>query len=261
MFGDHVQINVLGKLEVGPVARVPAPDSGLKITATKLRQVLVLLAVHAGTTVRTDQLIDELWPSSPPQTVRTIVQTYVYQLRKLFARSFRAPDGKDLLSTDPDGYVLSVPRENIDLFQFQTLVDDGRGALREQRFGCAAEMLRSSLELWRGPIPADVTSGPRLRGLSVFLEEQRLEAVSLRIEADLASDRHLDVVGELRSLVATHPLHEVFHLRLMQALHGSGRRGEALYVYRELRSTLNKELGLEPSPEVRKVHQEILVGR
>ncbi|MCE7003232.1 AfsR/SARP family transcriptional regulator [Kibdelosporangium philippinense] len=257
MLAKDVQVNVLGKLEVAPLA---AADPHVTITATKPRQVLVLLAVNAGAAVRTDQLIDELWPSGPPQTVRTIVQTYIYQLRKLFEGNFSSPEGRDLLTTAPDGYVLSVPRENIDLYRFQHLIEDGRAALRDKRFSCAAGMLRECLELWRGPVPADVTSGPRLRGLSVFLEEQRLEAVSLRIEADLAIDRHLEVVGELRSLVATYPLHEVFHLRLMQALHGSGRRGEALYVYRQLRSTLNKELGLEPSREVNRVHQEILVG-
>jgi DNA-binding SARP family transcriptional activator len=260
MLDAPVHINLLGKLEIVPMARASATESHLRITATKLRQVLVLLAANAGTTMRTDQLIDELWPAGPPQSVRTIVQTYIYQLRKLFVRSSQSPEARHLLATDPDGYMLSVPREHIDLFRFQNLIEDGRNALRENRYGCGAEMLRECLELWRGSMPADVTTGPRLRGLSAFLEEQRLEAISLRIDADLASHRHVEVIGELRSLVAIHPLHEVFHLRLMQALHGSGRRGEALGVYRDLRSTLNKELGLEPSSEVRKVHHEILVG-
>lgn len=258
MLHEHIQINVLGQLEVKSVPQAPGPHPRLTITATKLRQVLVLLAVNAGTTVRTEQLIDELWPSGPPQSVRTGLQTYVYQLRKLFAHGFRSAMGKNVLTTDPGGYMLAVPRDNIDLFRFQNLVEEGRSALRRNRFDSAAATLGDALNLWRASIPTDVTAGPSLRGLAVYLDEQRLEAISLRIEADLARGRHVEVIGELRLLVAAHPLHEIFHLRLMQALHGSGRRGEALVAYRQLRNTLNKELGLEPSPEVRNTHQEIL---
>lgn len=100
--------------------------------------------------------------------------------------------------------------------------------------------------------------GPSLQGLSVYLEEQRLEAVSARIEADLADNRHGELVGELRLLVSDHRLHESFHVRLMQALHRSGRRGEALTAYHQLRGILEQDLGLEPSVEARQLQQEIL---
>jgi DNA-binding SARP family transcriptional activator len=146
------------------------------------------------------------------------------------------------------------------VFTFQRLLEQGRSSLDQGEPAVAAEQLRASLELWRGPLPADIVHGPFLQGLSVFLEEQRLEAVSLRIEADLANNRHRELVGELRALVATHHLHESFHVRLMQALHRSGRRSEALNVYHQLRRVLDEELGLEPSPEARRIHQEILVS-
>jgi DNA-binding SARP family transcriptional activator len=100
--------------------------------------------------------------------------------------------------------------------------------------------------------------GPNLHGLSVYLEEQRLEAVTARIEADMANNRHGEIVGELRRLVSVHRLHESFHIRLMQALHRSGRRGEALAVYHQLRGILDQELGLEPSSEAQQLQQEIL---
>ncbi|MFF3542112.1 BTAD domain-containing putative transcriptional regulator [Streptomyces platensis] len=250
MTGERVQIKLLGTLEV---SRIP------EMTAAKLRQVLALLAVNANTMVTTEQLIDELWPFSPPSTVKTVVQTYVYQLRKLFSDAFEDSQGSELLLTRPGGYVLAIPRENVDIFQFHDLVVRGREALRRGEAVRAADLLRESLSLWRGPALADVTSGPSLRGISVYLEEQHLEAVSLRIEADLANNRHREIIGELRLLVATHHLHEDFHILLMQALHGSGRRGEALNVYSELRSILDEELGLEPSPEAKEFQREILV--
>ncbi|MCX5339138.1 AfsR/SARP family transcriptional regulator [Streptomyces atratus] len=233
----------------------------MKITATKLRQVLALLAVNAGSTVGVERMIDELWPDGPPNTVKTIVQTYVHQLRKLFDRSFQSARGAELLVTRPDGYVLAVPSDNVDVFRFQSLLDRSRNELRRKQPTRAAELLREALRLCRGPIAADITSGPTLYGLSVLLEELRLEAVSLRIEADLADNRHREIVGELRSLVATHRLHESFYIKLMEALHRSGRRGEALTVYRDLRCILDDELGLKPSSEARKLQHEILVSK
>jgi len=232
----------------------------LNITAAKLRQVLVLLAASADSVVSTEKIINELWPYGPPRTVNTIVQTYIYHLRKLFSNSIESTNGTELLITRPGGYVLAVPRDNIDIFQFQSLMERGRGALRHSQAGSAADLLRQSLDLWRGPVPADLSCGPSLNALAVYLDELRLEALALRIEADLASNRHREVIGELRSLVATHHLHELFHIQLMEALHRSGRRGEALAAYRQLRCILDDELGLEPSREAQKVQQEILVS-
>jgi DNA-binding SARP family transcriptional activator len=257
MLREQIRIGLLGTLEVRRTSRL-GQERLVQITAAKLRQVLAVLAANANATVSTDQLIDELWPNDPPSTVKTIVQTYVYKLRKLFGEASRSPNGTTLLTTRPGGYLLTVPRENVDIFQFQELMGRGRAALRHGKPGHAAELLRDSLELWRGIVLADVNMGPILQGLSVCLEEQRLEAVSARIEADLANNRHGEVVGELRSLVATHRLHESFHIRLMQALHRSGRRGEALTVYHQLRSILHQDLGLEPSIEARQLQHEIL---
>ncbi|MFJ9153334.1 BTAD domain-containing putative transcriptional regulator [Streptomyces sp. NPDC102270] len=259
MIGDHIRISLLGPLEINHNPRRENAGS-LQVTAIKLRQVLSMLAVNADTVVSTEQLIDELWPYGPPRTVKTIVQTYVYQLRKLFSSGLPASPDESLLVTRPGGYLLAVPRQNVDTFEFQRLVEAGRSALTAGQGDCAARHLREALSLWRGPLPTDIVQGPFLHGLAALLEEQRLEAVSLRIEADLANNRHREIVGELRSLVATHQLHESFHVRLMQALHRCGRRGEALTAYHQLRRILDDELGLEPSPEAKRLHHEILAS-
>jgi SARP family transcriptional regulator, regulator of embCAB operon len=258
MIGDQVRIGLLGTLEVNHPFAATRGGRGVPITAAKPRQVLAMLAANANTMVSMDQLIDELWPSTPPRTVKTTVQTYVYQLRKLFGEASRSGVGTTVLTTRPGGYVLTVPREKVDIFEFQNLVERGRAALRLGEPAHAAELLRESLALWRGPVLADVTVGPNLEGLSVYLEEERLEAISARIEADLADNRHGELVGELRRLVASHRLHESFYVRLMQALHRCGRRGEALRVYEQLRVVLDQDLGLEPSSEAQQLQQEIL---
>ncbi|MEV4517965.1 AfsR/SARP family transcriptional regulator [Dactylosporangium sp. NPDC049525] len=258
MLREQVRISLLGTLEVNDASALTPGRRPVQITAAKPRQVLAMLAANADTMVSMDQLIDELWPDSPPSTVKTIVQTYVYQLRKLFGEASRSKNGTGLLTTRPGGYMLTVPRDKVDIFQFQHLMGRGRTALRMGDPARAAELLRQSLALWRGPVLADVNLGPNLEGLSVYLEEQRLEAISERIEADLANNRHGELVGELRRLVSTHRLHESFYIRLMEALHRCGRRGEALTVYQHLRGVLDQELGLEPSFEAQRLQQEIL---
>jgi SARP family transcriptional regulator, regulator of embCAB operon len=261
MPGKRVRINLLGPLEVNYAPRIAGAEPQLRITAAKLRQVLAMLAANANSLVSTERLIDELWPYSPPSTVKTIVQTYVYQLRKLFCTSLETSHGAEVLETRPGGYVLAVPPDNVDIFRFQRLTKCGRNALDRGDATSAAGVLSESLTLWRGPVPPDIASGPFLRGLSTYLEEQRLEALLLRIEADMANNRHREIVGELRSLVTTHRLNESLHIRLMQALHRSGRRGEALAAYSQLRHILDDELGLEPSLEAQKIQHEILVSR
>jgi DNA-binding SARP family transcriptional activator len=249
-----MQFNLMGTLEVVENGQTLTP------TAAKPRQVLAMLAVNASTMVSAEQLIDELWPDGPPTSAKTTVQTYVYQLRKLLDPSFGPSRGKKVLLTRPAGYVLAVSRDDVDIFQFQHLMECGRNVLRRGHASRAGELLRESLSLWRGPMLVDVARGPRLEGHTVYLEEQRMEALSLRIEADLETRRHREIVGELRLLVTTHRLHEWLHVRLMQALHRSGRRGEALDVYRQLCRLLDDELGLEPSSDAKQLQRQILVS-
>jgi SARP family transcriptional regulator, regulator of embCAB operon len=255
---EEIWINLLGTFEVSQATGITMSRRPVQITAAKLRQVLAMLAVNANSLVSTDQLIDELWPDGPPATVKTIVQTYIYQLRKQFSRTSPSPRATALVATRPGGYMLTLPYDNVDIFRFERLLGRGRTALRDTQPTRAADLLGEALTLWRGPVLADVTCGPILSPMTVYLEEQRLEAISLRIDADLANNRHSEVVGELRRLVASHQLHESFYIRLMQALHQSGRRGEALTVYQQLRRMLDQDLGLEPSPEAQQVQREIL---
>lgn len=144
---EQIRIGLLGTLEVSHIFGPPQERCSLQITAAKLRQVLAMLAANANTMVSTEQLIDELWPNNPPSTVKTIVQTYVYQLRKLFGETPRSPSGTTLLTTRPGGYLLTVAQDKIDVFQFQQLMGRGRTALHLGKPGPAAELLRESLAL------------------------------------------------------------------------------------------------------------------
>lgn len=246
------EFKVLGGLEIVSGNRLCAP------TAPKLRQVLALLLLCANQMVHVDHLIEELWGEDPPKSAMTQAQTYIYQLRKVIARENLEQPGRELLLTKPPGYLLRVEPEQVDAFVFQRLVWQGRQHLDNGEAEGAARVLRQAIDLWTGPALADVTPGRILRAHIVPLEEQRLRALELRIQADLRLGLHREMIGELRSLVARHPLDEWFHGQLITALNRSGRRGDALQAYHNLRTILTHELGLEPSPELQRLQQEAL---
>jgi class 3 adenylate cyclase len=139
---------------------------------------------------------------------------------------------------------LRVPAESLDLLRFEELTAAGRFA--------------EALALWRGPAMADVAELPGLRPEAERLEELRLRALEERIEADIAAGRQAEVVGELRALVAEQPLRERLRGLLMFALYRSGRQAEALAVYQDTRRTLNEQLGIEPSADLKQLEREIL---
>ncbi|WP_246076640.1 AfsR/SARP family transcriptional regulator [Amycolatopsis cihanbeyliensis] len=242
---------------LGPV-EVVVGSSDLTPTAPKLLQLLAMVVLRAGKQVQTDAIVEELWPGAPPQSARTTVQTYVYQLRRIFESGGLADRGEDVLVTKATGYMLRVDPEQIDMFVFQRLCQEGREALRRHRYAETADLFRSGLSLWSGPPLENVKCGARLAAFSVDLKEQRRYARYLRIEAEIEVGMYRELVGELRSLIATDPLDEELHGQLIRVLDRSGRRSDALDAYRNLRITLNEELGLDPCADVQQLHHDLL---
>ncbi len=247
-----VRFKTLGTFEVLKGDKVCTP------TAPKVRQVLALLLMHANFVVPTETIIQELWGDRPPSSAVTTAQTYIYQLRKIIENQNLARPGEELLVTKAPGYVLRIEPGQLDAEEFSKLVNESRGLLDRGAVGQAAGRLRDALNLWTGQALSNVPLGSRLEAYAVQLEEQRLRALELRIEAELQLGHHRELIGELQSLVKAHPFNEWFHARLMWTLSKSGRRNEALEVYRNLRDVLARELGLEPSQELQRLHHEVL---
>jgi DNA-binding SARP family transcriptional activator len=248
--GVEMDFSVLGPMEV------TAGSSDVTPTAPKLRQVLAILLLRRNGLVQTGEFIDELWGQHPPRSAMSTLQTYVYKLRR---QLFERPgDDDERLTTKPSGYILRIGSNDLDLGRFEARAEEGYLALESGEPQRAAMLLSSALSLWRGPALADVVTGDLLGAYATRLEESRMRALEQRMEADLRLSRHRWVIGELRMLTTTYPLHEGFHAKLMLAMYRSGRRYEALNVYRRLREVLIEELGLEPSPELARLHQALL---
>jgi len=216
----------------------------------KRRALLAVLLLDANSVVSGDRLIDALWGDSPPETARNTIQVYISQLRKLLPES--------ALETAPPGYRLVIEPDNVDLFEFIRLSEEGRTALGAGDAAGGADTLRAALALWRGAPLADLAWEPFAQAEIVRLEELRLAALEDRIDADLALGRHGQLIGELEQLVAEHPLKERLRAQLMLALYRSGRQADALAVYQRARRTLVDELGIEPSDSLKQLELAIL---
>ena len=238
-----MDFRLLGPLEVLR-DQVPVP-----IAAGKQRALLAILLLNANRTVARDRIVDELWGDDAPDSAQKMVQIHVSQVRKALPES--------RLHTRHPGYVIEVGDDELDLARFERAVADGGRALAQGDPANATERLSEALALWRGAALAEF-SEPFARHEGARLEELRLAAVELRIEAELALGRPRDVVGELETLIAQHPLRERHRSQHMLALYRTGRHAEALASYQTFRRTLSDELAIEPSASLRELERLML---
>jgi SARP family transcriptional regulator, regulator of embCAB operon len=249
-----VEIRVLGPLEVrySGVAIVPS--------AAKPRTVLALLAVHANTVVPVDALVAELWGKDRPRSAKTVIQTYIMHLRKLVDSLLPGGVGKQVVATRPGGYVLDSAGTSVDMWHFDESAAAGHRAREAGELTEASQHFADALRWWQGRPLLDIQTGDALTFQVKRLEETWLNVLDRKIEVDLRLGRHHELLGELTALVARHPTHEGLCAHLMLALYRSGRRPEALDVYRQLHTRMVEQQALEPSPALRRLHRSMLVS-
>lgn len=241
---DHAAIR-FGVL--GPV-QVVAGDEPVALGGPGVRGVLAMLLLRPNEVVPVEDILGGLWGDDPPLTARTIVQNYVSRLR----RQLRLvdPTGSVWIDTRLPGYQLIVDEELIDVTQATILLARSRHEHPVRR----AEMLRAALDLWRGPVLADVS--PRITAPQ--LDSLRLAILEARIEADLELGRHAELVGELSTFAEAYPFRERMIAHLVLALYRTGRRADALEAYQRFARRAADDLGIDPGPALRELHERVL---
>jgi DNA-binding SARP family transcriptional activator len=247
-----LEFRILGPLEVVGEA------GALRLGGPKRRGVLAILLLNANRVVPIDRLADDLYGDATPASAVTQLQGHVSQLRKLLDPDRPAGAPGSLLETREPGYLIKVAPEQIDLQRFERQTEDALRALARGDAADAAASLRRALDLWRGPALADLADEPFAQPAIARLEELRLAALEQRIEAELALGRHLELVGELETLVSEYPFREGLRGQLMLALYRSGRQTDALAAYREARRALVESFGVEPTPTLQELERAIL---
>ncbi|MCM9082430.1 AfsR/SARP family transcriptional regulator [Streptomyces spororaveus] len=252
-----MEIKVLGPLTAEACGRSVVP------TAAKPRQILSLLAVHANQVLPVPTLMEEIWGHALPRSALTTLQTYILQLRRKLVAAYgvsSAEISRDVLVTRHGGYLLQIQPGAVDVHEYDRLAAAGREAFDHGDDESASLYLSQAIDLWQGPALVDVRTGPILEIELARLEESRLSTLERRIEAELRLGKDAILLAELSELTARHPLHEGLHAQRMVALYRSGRPWQALEVFQRLRARLVDELGLEPSPRVKRLQQAVLCG-
>ena len=226
----------------------------LLLGGEKQRRLLAHLALHAGTSVPVQALLESVWDEDPPASAIGTVQAYVSRLRALLSR-----DRSDRVITAVGGsYLLDVDPDAVDALRFVRLVREGQQHLAHGRHQRASTVLREALDLWDGPFLCGTGSSGALLEIQRRVDAARENALEARIDAELALGRHADLLPQLRERLAGRPLREAPYRQLMAALDQCGRQAEALAVYAQARRVLIEELGVEPGHDLRRLHERLL---
>lgn len=234
---------------LGPV-RIRGAGGPVTLTRRQEIAVLGLLALHAGTAVRTTALIDLLWPDDPPRTATKTLQGYVKRVRQPLGES-----GIALTHSTPAGYLLQLSPAQVDGVHFEALVAAARTVRDDDE---RVRRLDEALALWRG----EPFAGCDLDGLRPFREwlvQLRSGARLERAAADVRRGITADSLGALRSLVTQEPTNERLWLHLAAALYLSGNPVGALTTVAQARRELEEQVGATPGPELLELEHRITV--
>lgn len=251
-----MMVNLLGPLEAEVCGRSIVPS------ARKPRKVLALLTANMNSITPISVIMRELWGDHSPASASTTMQTYVLQLRKLIAAACGndAQCAKAVLATAAGGYAIRGPAESLDQNRFERLAHEGNRRLRVGDDAQAASLFRQALGLWRGEGLLDVELGMPLQAHVIRLEELRIHVLEQCIDAELRLGAHRSLLSELASLTREHRYNETLRTQFMLALYRSSRCADALEIYRQFRTVMIEEIGMEPSARMYQLHQAILVA-
>ncbi|MER0479491.1 BTAD domain-containing putative transcriptional regulator [Streptomyces sp. Edi2] len=224
------------------------PDgTPVAIGGPRLRALLAALALRPGRALSPDVLISDIWGLDPPADAAGALQALVGRLRRAL--------GHAAVASADGGYRLCAEPDAVDLHRFERLAAEGGRALTAADPAGAAALLDDALALWRGPALADL---PDAGAEASRAERRRLDAQRTRLAADLALGRADRALPTLHALCQDHPLDEPLQALRLRALRAAGRTAEALAAYEEIRTGLADRLGVDPGPELRALHAELL---
>jgi SARP family transcriptional regulator, regulator of embCAB operon len=245
-----LQFGVLGPLQLN-AGGTPVP-----LGAPKQRAVLAMLVINRNRPVSVESLINAVWNQSPVPAARTSIHSYVSNLRRLLGGAGYDPN--EVLASAPPGYQLSVADADCDLGRFITEKTAGVHAAAAGRFEDASSYLSAALAEWRGPVLDDLAEFAFVDTFATALTEVKVVTQTALAEAEIACGRAEHVIARLEALIAEHPFRERLWAQLITAYYVAERQSDALNAYRRLKANLAEELGIDPGPTVRALHERIL---
>ena len=233
-----------------------AGSAVVPLGAPKQRAVLAVLMMNRNRAVSVDALIDAVWGESPVPAARTSIHSYVSNLRRLLSGASRDPNG--VLASVPPGYQLNVADADCDIGRFVIEKDAGVRAAAAGRFEDASTYLAAALAQWRGPFLDDLREFAFVDTFGTALAEVRVSVQTAHAEAEIACGRADAIIPRLEVLSAEHPFRERLWAQLITAYYVAERQSDALNAYRRLKTNLAENLGIDPGPTIRSLHEQIL---
>ena len=224
-------------------------DTPAELGSTKQRRLLALLLMRANRMVSVSELIDAVWPESPPRTARKNLQVYVCGLRKLLPGRIRY---------DANGYVFTSGSAELDVHRFEELTATGRRAARNGEATASADLLGSAVRLWRGKPAAGLWEPGEIPGDAARLWDRFVAAYEDWIDATISVGLHIEALENLDAMADSIDFSERLTISRMRALSLCGRTIEALAFYEAKRQYLAREYGIEPSPVLQAMHIDLL---
>ncbi|MET0474334.1 MAG: BTAD domain-containing putative transcriptional regulator [Mycobacterium sp.] len=240
---------------LGPL-QMTANGAPLPLGTPKQRAVLAMLVMSRNRPVSSESLVNAAWEQFPPPEPKASLHSYVSNLRKLVAGA--GLDAKAVLASAPPGYRLTVGDGECDIGRFVTHKTAGVQAAAAGQFEQASRHLTDALAQWRGSVLDDLRDFEFTSPFAAALVEDKVVAYTARAEAEIACNRGYSVIGELETLVGEYPYREPLWTQLITAYYLAERQSDALNAYRRLKSTLADDLGIDPGPSVRALHERIL---
>ncbi|MCW2626533.1 BTAD domain-containing putative transcriptional regulator [Mycobacterium sp.] len=243
--------NKIGFGVLGPLL-MTVDGAPVALGTPKQRAVLAVLVMNRNRPVGIDALITAAWEQWPPPEARASLHSYISNLRRLL------DDARPMLTNAPPGYRLTVGDTTCDIGRFVLEKTAGVQAAAAGRFEQASDHLTTALAEWRGPVLEDLRDFQFVDAFATALTEDKVVAHTARAEAEIACGRGYAVIGELESLTVEHPYREPLWAQLIIAYYLAERQSEALDAYQRLKTTLADDLGIDPGPTARALHERIL---
>jgi tetratricopeptide (TPR) repeat protein/DNA-binding SARP family transcriptional activator/DNA-binding XRE family transcriptional regulator len=250
--GGRFWIGVLGPLVVR------RGGAAVDVGAAGPQCLIGLLALQAGQVVSREEIVDVLWPTSPPKGYLNQIQVYVGRLRRLLEPEGAKRTGFQVLVRVGEGYRLNLTGDDLDLLQFDDLAARAGQAGADGHTGMAEQLLEQASACWRGPVLGGAEPRLAQHPAAVAAASRRVDAALAFADAAGTGADPRKAVGPLRAVAADEPLHEGLHARLMLALAATGQQAAALEVFQAIRDRLDEDLGIQPGAELRAAHLRVL---
>ncbi len=229
----------------------------IELGSHKQRMLLALLLINANRVVSRDRITEALWGEDASDKENAL-WVYVSRLRTVLEPERTGRGESTLLITKEPGYLLSASPQHVDYLRFEQGLDEAR-TLIETDAESALAALDEAIHLWQGDALADFAYETFARAEIDRLDELRLEALELRFDARLQLGHAVELISGLEILSRQNPYRERPVAQLMTALYRTGRQTEALRTFERHRRALSEELGIDPSPELCRLEEQILL--